>query len=300
MSVLPQHRARAPAWPAWLLLSLAGSRSEAALAATGTADVARPAAPALLLARTWDPSASPAAYLVSEKYDGVRALWDGRQLRFRSGAEIPAPAWFLARLPAQALDGELWLARGRFDALSAIVRKARPVDAEWRQLHYLVFELPGAAGPFVERAARLRQIVRQSAWSQLEAVEQAPVDDAAALRQRLDAVLAAGGEGLVLHAAAAPYQTGRGEVLFKFKPVEDAEGQVVGHQPGRGKYQGLLGALRVRNGQGQVFLIGSGLSDAQRRDPPPVGSTITYSWRGLSAGGLPRFATLLRSREAGW
>jgi DNA ligase-1 len=211
------------------LLALAGPRPDAALAAVEAADVVRPAAPALLLARPWDPAANPVSFLVSEKFDGVRALWDGRQLRFRSGATIPAPAWFLARLPAQALDGELWLARGSFDALSAIVRKTRPDDAEWRQLHYLVFELPGAAGPFVERAARLRDIVRQCGWPQLEAVEQAPVDDGAALRLRLAAVLAVGGEGLVLHAAAAPYQTGRSEVLFKFKPVEDAEGQVVGH-----------------------------------------------------------------------
>jgi DNA ligase-1 len=95
------------------------------------------------------------------------------------------------------------------------------------------------------------------------------VADATALQQWLDEVVAAGGEGLVLHRADAPYQTGRTEALFKFKPVQDAEAVVIGHAPGHGKYAGLVGALRVRNDAGQVFLLGSGLKDAQRREPPP-------------------------------
>ena len=73
--------------------------------------------PALLLARVLPPGTEPAHYLVSEKYDGVRAYWDGRQLRFRSGRVVQAPAWFISRLPTRALDGELWLGRGRFEAL---------------------------------------------------------------------------------------------------------------------------------------------------------------------------------------
>jgi DNA ligase-1 len=57
----------------------------------------------------------------------------------------------------------------------------------------------------------------------------------------------------------------------------------------------MVGALRVRNDAGQVFLLGSGLKDAQRRSRP-VGTRVTYSWRGLTARGCP-FATLLRVRE---
>ena len=108
--------------------------------------------PALLLAREARPGQSPAGYLVSEKFDGVRALWDGRRLRLRGGGEVKAPAWFVAGLPAQALDGELWLGRGRFDEISALVRREQPVEAEWRAVRYLVFELPGASGSFADRA----------------------------------------------------------------------------------------------------------------------------------------------------
>ncbi|HLN86448.1 MAG TPA: hypothetical protein VK200_08285, partial [Candidatus Limnocylindrales bacterium] len=115
-------------------------------------------APPLLLANEFGPKFEPAKYLVSEKYDGVRAIWDGKVLRFRSGRPVNTPAWFVAKLPGQALDGELWLARGRFEALSGIVRKSEPRDEEWRQIKYMVFELPDAAGSFAERAERIREI----------------------------------------------------------------------------------------------------------------------------------------------
>ena len=126
----------------------------------------------LLLANELGSEINPANYLVSEKYDGVRAIWDGKVLRFRSGRVVNAPAWFIAKLPAQALDGELWLARGRFDALSGIVRKTEPQDNEWRQLKYMIFELPDAPGTFATRAQRIKEIAAKAQWPQLVAVEQ--------------------------------------------------------------------------------------------------------------------------------
>lgn len=256
--------------------------------------------PALLLARDWTAGRSPQGFLVSEKFDGVRALWNGRQLRFRGGGVVQAPAWFLARLPRQALDGELWLGHGRFDEVSALLRRGDPEDPGWRAVQYRVFELPDAPGGFAQRASQIEALVAAAAWPQLVAVAQRPLTDATALQRRLDEVVAAGGEGLVLHRDDAAYQTGRTEALFKFKPVQDAEAVVIGHEAGHGKYVGMVGALRVRNEAGQVFLLGSGLKDAQRREPPPLGTRVTYSWRGLTATGLPRFATLLRVRDPGF
>jgi DNA ligase-1 len=256
-----------------------------------------PAPPPLLLAEVLGPEVDVSRYLVSEKYDGVRAVWDGKELRFRSGREVAAPRWFKERLPTQPLDGELWLGRGRFEALSAIVRRAEPVDAEWRQLKYLVFELPGAPGSFAERAKRIREVVAAAGWEQLVAVEQAPAKDRAELQARLDGVVKEGGEGLMLHLAEAPYVTGRSDVLLKLKPLLDTEALVVAHVPGRGKYKGLLGALRVRTPEGREFLLGTGFSDEVRRNPPAVGATVTYAYRGLTRTGLPRFASFLRVRE---
>jgi DNA ligase-1 len=268
------------------------------LVTEGSPASAQRAAPPLLLANVMRPDIDPSRYLVSEKYDGVRAIWDGRLLRFRSGREVHAPRWFLEKLPPEPLDGELWLGRGRFEDLSALVRRTEPQDEEWRQLRYMVFELPEAPGPFSERARRLREIVAAARWPQLVAVEQAPIPDRAWLQARLDAVVREGAEGLMLHLADAPYSTGRSDVLLKLKPLLDTEAVVVAHVAGKGKFAGMLGALKVETPEGKRFVIGTGFSDAVRRNPPPVGTTITYTYRGVTKNGLPRFASYLRVREA--
>jgi DNA ligase-1 len=239
----------------------------------------------------------PAGFLVSEKFDGVRALWDGRILRFRSGLPVAAPAWFLARLPQTAMDGELWMAHGRFEALVGAVRKSAPPEDEWRQIRYQVFDLPGAAGPFAERAARIAGLVRVAGWPALQAVDQQRIADRAALRRRLAEVVQSGGEGLVLHRADALWQAGRSDALLKLKPLNDAEARVLAHVPGRGKHAGRLGALKVRTDDGVEFLVGTGFSDAQREHPPALGTLVTYTYNGSTAGGVPRFARFLRVRD---
>ena len=255
------------------------------------------APPPLLLANELRPEINPVNYLVSEKYDGERAIWDGKTLRFRSGRTVVAPQWFIAKLPRDPLDGELWLGRTQFESLSGIVRKTEPADEEWRQVKYMIFELPEAPGTFAERARRIIEIVARVNWPQLIAVEQYHVADRAALKRKLDEVVRGGGEGLMLHLADAPYSTGRSDVLLKLKPLQDTEAVVIEHIPGKGKYHGMLGALRVKTSQGKIFQIGTGFNDATRKNPPPVGTTITYTYRGLTKTGLPRFASYLRIRE---
>jgi len=257
-----------------------------------------PTPTALLLANVLGPHVNPADYLVSEKFDGVRAFWDGKKLKFRSGREVSAPPWFTGRLPSQPLDGELWLARGRFEELAGFVRKLQPDDAEWRQIKYLVFELPDGPGPFTDRAVRIRDSIAELQWPQLVAVPQFRVKDRAELMGKLDEVLRGGGEGLMLHRADAPYTTGRSDDLLKLKPLSDTEAVVVEQIPGKGKYRGRLGALRVEMPDGKRFVIGSGYTDATRQHPPAVGTVITYTYQGLTRKGLPRFARYLRVRES--
>ena len=236
-------------------------------------------------------------YLVSEKIDGVRAFWDGQVLRTRHGNSINAPAWFTANFPAQPLDGELWIGRGQFDRLSATVRRQVPDELEWRQVRYLVFELPHAPGTFRERAQALRTLVSGASVPWLLPVEQFEVKSRQALDQKLTEIVKAGGEGLMLHRADAHYSTGRSDVLLKMKRWNDAEATVIGHQPGKGKYAGMLGALRVRTADGVEFMLGTGLKDADRRDPPPIGTVITFRYRELTNRGLPRFASYYRVSE---
>jgi DNA ligase-1 len=252
----------------------------------------------ILLAKTAPAGIDPAGYLVSEKLDGVRAVWDGKVLRFRSGRVVAAPAWFTAKLPKIALDGELWLARGQFDVLSGMVRKVKPVDADWQQVKYMVFELPKDDAKFAERAVKLKSIVQDAAFAQLQAVEQFNISNRATLEAKLDDVVQSGGEGLMLHLASSKVTTGRSDVLLKLKQLSDAEATVVGHIAGKGKFAGLTGALDVKTADGLRFKLGTGLSDAQRKAPPAIGSTVTYTYRDLTLSGKPRFASFLRVYES--
>ena len=252
--------------------------------------------PAILLAEVYRNQVDVTKYLASEKLDGVRAIWDGETLRFRSGRTINAPRWFLDGLPNRPLDGELWLGRGTFERLSGIVRRDSPDDNEWRQVRYMIFELPGAPGTFRERADAMREIARQANIPWLREIEQFSVVNSNSLKKRMNEIVKAGGEGLMLHRADAPYETGRSDTLLKMKRWEDAEAVVIGHQPGKGKYAGMLGALRVRTPVGREFSLGTGFSDEQRRNPPPVGTAVTYRYRDLTGNGLPRFPSFLRPR----
>ncbi|PAT38792.1 DNA ligase [Vandammella animalimorsus] len=244
-----------------------------------------------------------AGWLMSEKLDGVRAFWDGRQLIGRSGKAFTAPAWFTQGFPPFALDGELFAGRGRFELAAAAVHSSDP--QAWQPLHYAVFDVPNAAGGLLQRLQVLRDYLAQGAAAgaagaapeRIRIVQQRPVADAAAAQAFLREIEAGGGEGVMLRHPQAAYPRGRSELLLKMKSAHDAECVVVAHHPGRGRLQGLLGSLSCENAQGR-FRIGSGFSDRERSDPPPIGSTITYRYRGLTAKGLPRFASFVRIRPA--
>ena len=262
----------------------------------GSTGWAQPALPGVMLATPWPAQADPSAYWVSEKLDGVRALWDGQVLRFRSGRPISAPKWFTAALPAQALDGELWLGRGSFERLSATARRTQPVDAQWREVQYMVFDLPVNGLPFAERLLRMNDVLGVLHVPFLQAVRQFRVADAAALAQQLAQVVKGGGEGLVLHHSQALWQPGRSDAVHKLKAVQDEEALVLGYVPGKGRLSGRVGALLVEMPNGQRFYLGTGLSDNQREKPPQIGSWVTYQYRDRTPSGLPRFASFVRER----
>lgn len=289
---------------AWLISSACFTLSTPAIAtpalaavpALNVAQADRP--PPVMLANSWHLGADPTGYLVSEKLDGVRAVWDGQTLRFRSGRVIQAPAWFTQALPATPLDGELWLGRRQFDRLSGVVRKQVPVDAEWREVRYMVFDLPGDPRPFGERAASLATQLSAAHVPWLQAVAQVAGYDRARLQGALKQMVRDGGEGYMLHRADALWQPGRSDALQKLKAQPDEDARVVAHLPGKGRHAGRLGALLLEMPNGQRFALGTGLTDAQRSDPPPVGAVVTYRYRERTRSGLPRFASFMRVRGA--
>ena len=254
-------------------------------------------APALLLANVYRPGMPLADYWVSEKYDGVRGYWDGHTLRTRGGETVQAPAWFTAGWPTTPMDGELWAGRGRFSAAQSTTRQQQPDDAAWRGIRFMVFDVPQHGGVFDERLPALQALVRRIGQPWVQAVPQQRTANDAALQALLHKTVRAGGEGLMLHRGTSLYRSGRSDDLIKVKTHEDTEARVVAHVPGKGRHAGRMGALLVEMPSGQQFRLGAGFSDAQRADPPPVGSWVTYRFRGTHDGGLPRFASFVRVRE---
>ncbi|MBT7307085.1 MAG: DNA ligase [Gammaproteobacteria bacterium] len=253
--------------------------------------------PVPLLAKVYRSSIDLSNWWVSEKLDGVRAIWDGKALHFRSGRPIYAPVWFTQDFPPQPLDGELWMGRGTFERLSGVVRKQNPVEREWRAVRYKVFELPEAEGTFTQRIQQMEQWVQQAAPPWLQLVEQRRVESEAALMQWLDEVTTQGGEGLMLHYADSLYHGGRSNDLLKLKSWRDAEATVVEILPGKGKNKGRMGALLVESREGVRFRIGSGFSEEERQNPPQRGALVTFKYTGTTRRGLPRFPSFMRIRE---
>ena len=253
--------------------------------------------PELLLAKTYKKSIDISEYLVSEKLDGVRAYWDGKQLLSRQGNPFHAPAWFIKDFPQQALDGELWIERNHFQQTVSTVQKKQAIDQEWRQISYQLFELPQAMGTFQQRVEAMQRLVKDLSIPHLKVIKQFHLKNSAELMKKLDSVVAQGGEGLMLHRADALYQSGRSEVLLKVKKYQDAEAKVIQYLAGKGKFATLLGALLVEDENGLRFKIGTGFSLKQRQNPPAIGSIITYQYFGRTQKGLPRFASFLRVRE---
>lgn len=255
------------------------------------------AAPAAMQASVYEAGIEVSNYLISEKLDGVRGRWTGEHLETRNGNRIHAPTWFTAGWPAVPLDGELWIARGRFEDISGIARKLDPIDAEWRQVKFMVFDLPAHAGPFAERLEAMRAVITAADVASLVVIEHFRVHDTSELDARLHEVVDAGGEGLMLHHQDNRYIAGTSPGLLKYKPWQEGEAVVVAHLPGQGKYQGMTGALLVETADGRKFRVGSGLSDAERAAPPPVGARIVYRHTGLTEKGLPRFPRFVRVKE---
>jgi DNA ligase-1 len=261
-----------------------------------------PFPPQLQLANVYHPQIDLKAYWVSEKLDGVRAYWDGHQLISKQGHIYRAPSWFIKDFPDFSLDGELWIARASFDMLSGVVRKHKPIDKEWQQVSYQVFDLPESDQIFDDRLARLQAFFKSETnppWLKLIAQYKVPTQEL--LMAQLDDVIERKGEGLMLHLGSSRYHAARDDELLKLKRYFDAEAKVLEYIPGNGKFKGLMGSLLVEaiNQPQQLkrFKIGSGFSHAERRAPPPIGSIITYKYFGLTRNQVPRFASFMRVRH---
>ena len=253
-------------------------------------------APGLLLAQSWTNDVDLAGWWMSEKLDGVRAFWDGKQFLSRQGNLFYAPDWFVEHLPPTPLDGELWLNRKSFQRTVSIVRRQDKSDL-WHEINFVVFDAPAIDDPFERRQAAVAELLAGRGGQFVRLLEQQRCRDVDHLREELARVEALGGEGLMLRQPESRYEAGRSSTLLKVKTFHDSEARVIEHLPGAGRHKGRLGALLVELPNGTQFSVGTGFSDAQRETPPAVGSLITFRYQELSDRGVPRFPSFVRTSE---
>ncbi|KJE92270.1 DNA ligase [Capsaspora owczarzaki ATCC 30864] len=262
-------------------------------------------APDLLLAHKWSPDLAVdfKGWFISEKWDGVRAYWDGSKFVSRLGNTFHAPKWFTQGLPTDCtLDGELWCGRNKFQQTVSIVRRS-DMSSDWQRVKYLVFDIPSLKKPFEKRIEHLTQVVLPAAngSTYLEIVDHVPCKGDDHIKKELQRVEALGGEGLMLRKPGSMYEGRRSMTLLKVKSFEDADAKVIGHNQGSGRHQGRLGALVCILADGTQFNCGSGLSDQQRNKPPPIGSVVIVRYQELTAGKVPRFPVFVGVRaDAVW
>ena len=267
---------------------------------------------AVLLAESWDGVTDPTGWWMSEKLDGVRAYWDGENFISRLGNVFAVPDDYRGVMPkGMHLDGEFWMGRGQFQKTSGAVRR-QDRGRQWNDIQYMVFDAPNAQGGFEDRQETLRSRAPKHGF---KVVQQDFCTGIASLRSRLEAIERLGGEGLMLRRAKSLYERCRSGTLLKVKTFHDAEARVAGYTAGKGKHRGRVGALqcvfpenvtiRLSGGRtiemvrGVKFDVGTGLSDAERANPPRIGSTITFRFQELTRDGVPRFPSYLRV-SPGW
>jgi DNA ligase-1 len=244
--------------------------------------------PPLLLAHAWAGDVDLTGWWMSEKLDGVRAYWDGRQFLSRLGNPYLAPDWFVAGLPDTPLDGELWGGRKKFQRTVSIARR-QDRSQQWKELSFVVFDAPALDAVFEDRLAFCKDRLATAAPPHARYHDHEVCKGTDHLRAELARVEALGGEGLMLRQPGSRYQVGRSTTLLKVKTFHDAEARVVEHTAGEGRHKGRVGALVVEMPDGKRFSVGTGLSDAERRSAPPIGALITYRYQELSDTGVPRF-----------
>ncbi|WP_233144476.1 DNA ligase [Campylobacter pinnipediorum] len=241
-------------------------------------------------------------WYASEKLDGIRAYWDGKNLLSRQGKIINAPSYFLKALPDFALDGELYTKTDEFEKIQSIVMDQIPNEKEWKNITYNVFDVPNTNGGLIERLKVLNDYIdknnnNNNIQRYIKLIPQRLIKDKKELDSFLDEIISSGGEGVVIREPNSKYIKSRSNLNLKYKRFIDEECKVVSINKGKGKYKDMMGSITCELANNIRFKIGTGFSDDNRKNPPKIGSVVTFKYQNLTKNGIPRFATFLRVRK---
>lgn len=256
----------------------------------------------VLLAKNFEPeSQNVEGWYLSEKLDGIRAYWSSKYngLFTRNGKHITAPKWFIDKFPSNVdLDGELWIGRGslNFNKVSGIARKHVPIDSDWFQVKYLVFDVPDTETKYEDRVNIYTDMINQMGVDWIQPVKTFKALSNDHVFEELLKIEKLNGEGLMLRKPGSKYEPKRSKTLLKVKSFQDEEGELIGYSDGTGKYVNMVGAFILKLKNGVEVNVGTGLNDELRKNPPGIGSMIKYKFFEKGVNGAPRFPVFVEVR----
>lgn len=242
-----------------------------------------------MLLKTYD-GRNLAGWVMSQKYDGVRAIWDGKSLKSRQNKAFCAPKSFLEKLPPFALDGELYTKKGDFENISSIVKNC---DERWQTIKYMIFDSPDFSGNLESRLAPLRKFLSEQNATNIVIIEQKPILKTEDAFTFLEQITAGGGEGIVVRDPNAPYKHGRQNSILKLKKFKDSECKVLKIKPRKDDINAIGSVLCQDLNSKITFKIGSGFGGIKLQK----GDIITYKYQNLTKNKKPRFAVFLRKKD---
>lgn len=232
-------------------------------------------------------------WYMSEKLDGIRAYWDGKNLYTKNGNVINTPKDFTKNFPSFELDGELWSKRGDFENIQSIVLDKTP-SSKWKELTYNIFEVPNTKGDFLTRLQKAKDWFNKHSNKNVNIIKQIKCEDEEHLITFLDEIIQLKGEGIIVKDGSKDYHTGRTPYSLKVKKFLDMEGLVVGYNL---KKDGSFKSLQVKIKGDIVFNLGGGFTKKQKQNPPKIGENVTFKYYGFTKKGKPKFASFLRTRK---
>ena len=234
------------------------------------------------------------AWVMSEKLDGIRGYWNGKELLTRKGKKIYAPKWFTKNFPNFELDGELWTKREDFENIQNIVMDKTPSE-DWSKITYNIFEVPNTKGDFTLRLKKARDWFVSKPNNFVKIIKQIRIKDKEHLHNFLEMTLNKKGEGVIIKNPNVAYHTGRTAHVLKFKKAQDMEGKVIGiNISSKTK---VLKSLVLELENKIVFNLGTGFTKEQRKSPPKIGDIVTFKYYGFTKNKKPKFASFLHIRK---
>ena len=143
-------------------------------------------------------------WVMSEKLDGVRAVWNGYVLLTRQGNPLHPNNKFIQNFPPFPLDGELWTKHGDFEQIASIVSDTN-TSGRWLTLTYNLFEAPFSEGNFSQRLGRIKRWFDARPNPYIRIIPQIPIKSKKTLDHFLEQIEKTGGEGVMVKNPATPY-----------------------------------------------------------------------------------------------